>query len=154
MAIHLKRSINLRWLFDDRCYIHLRWSCSPWQTEPWPCDGIQAVTRAQRTLHFWKYSGNTFHIFITAWCKYLSSTAYLSSLMGTHMKRLLATRKRRSAQASAARYLKCVSNNDCAYIHAYIDDVFILMKLWNLVINGSTAWNLILVNILIFGKVT
>ena len=154
MAIHLKRSINLRWLFDDRCYIHLRWTCSPWQTEPWPCDGIQAVTRAQRTLHFWKYSGNTFHIFITAWCKYLSSTAYLSSLMGTHMKRLLATRKRRSAQASAARYLKCVSNNDCAYIHAFIDDVFILMKLWNLVINGSTAWNLILVNILIFGKVT
>ena len=28
MIIFLKRSIDLRWLFDDRCYIHLRWSCS------------------------------------------------------------------------------------------------------------------------------
>ena len=44
------------------------------------------------------------------------------------MKRLLATRKRRSAQASAARYLKCVSGNYCAYIHAFIDNVFVLIK--------------------------
>ena len=27
MIIDLKRSIDLRWLFADRCYIHLRWSC-------------------------------------------------------------------------------------------------------------------------------
>ena len=27
MIIDLKRYIDLRWLFDDRCYIHLRWSC-------------------------------------------------------------------------------------------------------------------------------
>ena len=28
MIIDLKRSIDLRWLFDDRCYTHLGWSCS------------------------------------------------------------------------------------------------------------------------------
>ena len=28
MIIDLKRSIYLRWLFDDRCYTHLGWSCS------------------------------------------------------------------------------------------------------------------------------
>ena len=27
MIIDLKKSIDLRWLFDDQCYIHLSWSC-------------------------------------------------------------------------------------------------------------------------------
>ena len=52
-------------IVDGQCYIHLRWSCSPWQTEPWPCDGIQAVTRDQHTLHFWKYSQEILSTFLS-----------------------------------------------------------------------------------------
>ena len=81
MIVDLKRSLDLRWLFDDLCFIRLRWSCfkgrvPPKKIEwhlPW-VGGSRAPSRFFLQFFAWK---NIWNHFLTIKTRFAHSLSFI-----------------------------------------------------------------------------